>query len=89
MERKKRRRSPISFAVVIVGISFALPVCAQLEIPVWRAEPQTDPLELGSSRMEPGFALDLAEGEWAQTLTVTQFNSWELSWHTRAIHRDL
>ncbi|MDX1583620.1 MAG: DUF3187 family protein, partial [Thermoanaerobaculia bacterium] len=40
-------------------------------------------------RLETGFGLDLEDGEWAQTISVTQFNAWDVSWHTRARHRDL
>ncbi|HVT46060.1 MAG TPA: DUF3187 family protein [Thermoanaerobaculia bacterium] len=82
-----RDRIPRLLAAVLIVVSFD--AASADEIPGWRMAPQTDPLELGSLRLETAFGLQLAEGEWAQALSIMQFNSWDVSWHTNAIHRDL
>lgn len=73
----------VLFSFVHVGVGSA----AAAELP-WRPAPQTDPLEFGSLRMETAFARAVSPGELDLALTVTQFNAWDLSWHTNAIHRD-
>lgn len=76
-------------AVLIVTLLLAIAPGSSAQIPDWRAAPQTDALEFGSPRLETGFGLDLDDGEWASSLTLTQFNSWNVSWHTAAVHREL
>ncbi|HUO84012.1 MAG TPA: DUF3187 family protein [Thermoanaerobaculia bacterium] len=57
------------------------------EVPGWRPAPATNPLEFGSLRLEPAFALAPAEGEWEASFVVSEFNLWNHTWHTFATHR--
>jgi hypothetical protein len=59
------------------------------QLPSSRSQPQTDPLEFGSLRLETAFASSPDDGEWDVSLTVSEFNMWAHSWHTFATHREM
>lgn len=80
--------SGVRGVAVLAAMMVGLAAPARGELPTWRPTVQTDPLEFGSLRLETAFANVPAPGQWEVSFTATQFNVWNHTWHTFALHRE-